>query len=350
MLSGIGGQLLKDELHAALCEMKPSIVGVASAFVSSAGIEQLRKILKACGEPQCRLIAGIDKAITHPEALFTARGLGWTTRLGKAAPAVFHPKMLIAGHEVTDDGTIRRLCCVYVGSSNLTSGGLNRNIECGLIAKEAGCPDSAAIAFSRLWNNTIPATDEDLRDYAARFAEAARRRKAAELDDLGINDTETVASSPADLKALTPPDHPAVGVAFATAAWAGCQSFTGEYRFQLEFPRAAGVVVSQLLSLDRSESAEVRVFCPADESTRPMRYKYYQDNGMFRLNIQNDVPGVAWVRKHKGGIALIERGPQGGAPLRLRFVQPGIETDEVIRRSAALGTWGKTPTRVYGWY
>jgi HKD family nuclease len=250
MLSGPGGQLLKDELHATLCEMKPRVVGVASAFVSSAGIEELRKIVKACGDPQCRLIAGIDKSITHPEALVTARDLGWITRLGKQAPAVFHPKLLIAGHEVTDDGTIRRLCCVYVGSSNLTSGGLSRNTECGFLAKEAGCPDSAAIAFANLWNRTVPATDDDIRDYAARFAEAARRRKAAELDDLGINDTQTVAYSPADLRALTPPDRPAVGVAFATAAWAGCQSFTGEYRFQLEFPKAAGVVVSQLLSLD----------------------------------------------------------------------------------------------------
>ena len=71
---------------------------------------------------------------------------------------------------------------------------------------------------------------------------------------------------------------------------------------------------------------------------------------MFRLNIPNDINGVAWARENKKGIALIERGPAGGAPLRLSVLRPGAEADEVIARSHALGSWGKTSSRLYGWY
>jgi hypothetical protein len=81
-----------------------------------------------------------------------------------------------------------------------------------------------------------------------------------------------------------------------------------------------------------------------------MQYKFYPDNSMFRLNVPNDVPGVAWAREHKDGIAIVEEGLPGGAPLRIRFLKPGADANEVIGRSAALGTWGRTTTRFYGWY
>lgn len=350
LLSGLNGEYLKDTLYASLRETRPQFVGIASAFVSANGVKELSTILKACGSPQCRLIAGTDKAITHPEALYFARKLGWDTRLGKAPLGIFHPKLLVAGHNISPVGLISQLCCVYVGSSNLTAGGLQKNVECGLVAKELGCPVSAASVFSQLWVSASPATDDELRNYSARFAEIARRRKAAELDDLGVSDSQKLPASPSDLQTANPPSQPAVAVAFATAAWAGVQSFTGEYRFQMEFPRAAGIVISQLLQLNGARSAKVSVYCPDDGTTREMQYKYYGDNGMFRLNIQNDVPGVAWARQHRDGVVIIERGPQGGAPLRLQFLQPGSDANEIVKRSAALGTWNKTSTRIYGWY
>ena len=92
MLSGLNGEHLKDALHASLKATKPQVVGIASAFVSTNGVKDFSAILKACGAPQCRLIAGTDKAITHPEALYSARKLGWNTRLGKAPLGIFHPK------------------------------------------------------------------------------------------------------------------------------------------------------------------------------------------------------------------------------------------------------------------
>jgi len=350
MLSGIGGKHLKDALLAALRETKPGFVGIASAFVSTTGVEYISNILSRCGSPRCLLIAGTDKAITHPEALYSARRLGWDTRLGKAPLGIFHPKMLIAGHEFSDPGVIQKLCCLYVGSSNLTAGGLHNNIECGLVAKEQECPETATAAFSQLWTSAKPASDDELRNYAARFAEAARRRKPTELEDLGIGDSQSAPASQADFLLVRPPAQPAVAKDFATTAWAGVQSYTGEYRFQLEFPKAAGAVISKLLQLKSAQNSDVDVYCTEDGSTWIMKYRFYDDNGMFRLNIPNDFPGVAWARANRDGIAVIDKGPQGGAPLRLQFLQPGSDVNDIIKRSAALGTWGKTATRAFGWY
>ncbi len=81
-----------------------------------------------------------------------------------------------------------------------------------------------------------------------------------------------------------------------------------------------------------------------------MKFNFYKDNCMFRLNIPNDIKGVDWVRKNKEGIALIEAGPVGGAPLRLSLLRPGVEANEIIARSHAFGSWGKTTSRLYGWY
>lgn len=350
ILSGVDGASFKESLRTSLRQTRPQVIGIAAAFVSSSGVEELSEILRSIGRPRCRLIAGIDKAITHPEALYAARELRWETRLGSAPQGIFHPKIFVAGNELSAEGVIRQLCCVYIGSSNLTAGGLRKNVECGLIAHDASCPAAASNVFARLWDISRPATEDELRNYAARFAEAARRRKASELDDLGISDSRILPAAPADLLRERPPSRPAVPLGFAVAAWAGLQSFTGEYRFQLEFPKAAGRVISQLLQLNRAQNAQVEVYCPDDASTRRMQFKYYGDNGMFRLNIPNDVPGVAWARQHKDGIAVIEKGPHGGAPLRLQFLKPGADANEIVRRSVALGTWGRTPTRTYGWY
>ena len=85
-------------------------------------------------------------------------------------------------------------------------------------------------------------------------------------------------------------------------------------------------------------------------STREMTYRFYDDNGMFRLNIPNDVDGVTWARADHDGIALVSRGPEGGPALRLKILRPGQEVTEAMARSFALGTWGRTRTLAYGWY
>lgn len=349
-LSGIGTPNLSDSLRQSLVHKRPHVVGIAAAFVSTEGVRQLVEIFRQCGEPECRLIAGTDNAVTHPEALYTARDHAWKIRLGKPHRGIFHPKLLIAGQRFSRDSTIKGLCFVYVGSSNLTAGGLRANIECGFIADSEGCLASASDAFAELWRTAIPASDAELRNYAARFAERARRRAVPELTALGVNDTRRVPSVPSDLLTQRPPISPALGTDFAVAAWAGLQSFTGEYSFQIEFPKSAGKVIHQLVRRYVQEGDRIDIYCPDDETVRPMRYKFYTDNSMFRLNVPNDVPGVAWARGQKDGLAIVEQGPPGGAPLRLRLLRPGTEATDIVGRSAVLETWGRTPTRFYGWH
>jgi hypothetical protein len=127
------------------------------------------------------------------------------------------------------------------------------------------------------------------------------------------------------------------------------QSFTGGYAFQVEFPKSAGAVVSRLARRRATASGRLDVLFTNNNQTRNMQFKYYP-NGMFRLNVPNDVPNVQWVREHKDGLALIQRGPAGGAPIRLTIHRPGAESNAIIERSMLLGSWGKTPTRLYGWF
>lgn len=95
VLSGIDAEHFRDSLRLSLIQERPRVIGVAAAFVSTEGVRQLFEIFKRCGEPDCRLIAGTDNAITHPEALYAARDQGWRIRLGKPGRGIFHPKLIV---------------------------------------------------------------------------------------------------------------------------------------------------------------------------------------------------------------------------------------------------------------
>jgi hypothetical protein len=349
-LSGIKNFRLLEALRQSLMQEQPNVVAIASAFVSTTGVRQVHEIFRRCGEPRCWLVAGTDNAITHPEALFAARGWGWRVRLGNSTRGIFHPKLIVAGRQISRNGYVRELNSVYVGSSNLTDGGLSTNVECGVMVRGADCPESAAQAFAELWSAGSTASAVALRDYAARFAEHSRRRSASELAGLGVSDSWAIPEGPSELQVLQEPLRPALSTDFAVAAWTGLQSFTGEYRFQVEFPKLAGRVVRQLVGARMRADGRIEIYCPDDRRTRQMQYRFYENNGMFRLNVPNDTPGVLWAREHKEGIAIVEQGLPGGAPLRVRILRSGSDTREIVGHSAALGTWGKTPTRVYGWW
>jgi HKD family nuclease len=349
-LSGIGATHFEESLRQILDRAQPRVLGIAAAFVSVQGIEKLIILLRRY-DAQCRLVAGTDNAITHPQALYKARDQGWRVRLGRAqrVRGIFHPKLLVAGDRFSPAGIVQELSCLYVGSSNLTDGGLKLNVECGFLANNDGCLQSGAEAFADIWNSALPATNAELRRYAAAFADRARNRPVSELSGLGINDTRKIALTSRDLLDEAP-SSPAVSADFAIAAWTGLQSFTGQYRFQVEFPRFAGEVISRLIHGNARTGGRIQVYCPDDASTRTMQYKFYVDNSMFRLNVPNDVPGVDWARANHDGIAIVEIGLPGGAALRFRILKPGTEASEIVGRSATLGTWGKTSTRAYGWY
>lgn len=351
IVGGVGEEQHIDELERALRVARPRVIGIASAFVSVRGVERALEVVRRCGEPGCRLIAGTDHAITHPEALSLAACAGWEVRLARGPMGVFHPKLIVGGTRFGRGGLIRDVCFLFVGSANLTDGGLRTNVECSLVASGDEMVRGAAEAFSRFWSMSTRADDAALTHYAAAFADRNRGRSPSELEALGVTDGQAMNNhSRRQLLRQRPPRTAAIRTVYAEAAWTGLQSFTGEFRFQVEFPRAAGEVVHRLIQGYARPDGYVDVYCASDETTRSMQFRFYTDNSMFRLNVPNDLPGVQWARENRDGLALVERGPTGGAPIRLTVHRSGALTDEVIARSVALGTWARTTTRLYGWF
>ncbi len=143
------------------------------------------------------------------------------------------------------------------------------------------------------------------------------------------------------------PEGRSIGNDVANTAWAGLESFTGEYTLQVEFPRDAGNVLRRIIG-GSGVAPFVGLLCE-DGQVRQMRFRYYHDNSMFRLNVPNEVPGVPWVRTNKVGLAVVQQS-DGDGHLNFRILPPSNEMNIIVARSVALGTWGRTPTRLYGWY
>lgn len=340
------GIILKRELVAS----GSSALGIVSAFVSIGGFRDLLAITRKSAALECRLLAGISGAITHPQALSEALDAGWKVRFGSGPRnGIFHPKMILSGQSFKADGSVNEPSFLYVGSSNLTIGGLHRNIECGVIANQDFGSGSLASCFAALWESGKRATAAKIESYADVFAKRNRERSTEDLETLGVSDTaEGEAPKYGDLTRKKASNRgEAMPEKAAAAAWTGLESFTGEYQFQVEFPQAAGLVLNRIIG--RASSKHVPVLC-ADGEVRDMTFRFYTDNGMFRLNIPNDTPGVELARERHKGIALVEVSDRKGVVARLTIIPPGAKLEAVVKRSFLLGTWGTTPTRNYGWY
>ncbi len=349
LLAGLDGVELLSGVEAIISDARPRVLGIAIAYVSVQGLNELHKLLRRRLHAR-RLIAGLDHAITHPEALNLAAQKGWQVRICKIRGGIFHPKFVVGGSAFDKSGGIHNPCCTYIGSGNLTRGGLRQNVECGVITTNEERAQEASDAFGLIWRNSKQLSKKELTNYAAYFAQRNRQRSPDDIVSLGINDTPQISvRGPKELLKTIAPRKAAVSEAFAAKVWAGLASFTGEYALQVEFPKSAGKVLHRLVGTRTLRSNKVAVTCD-DNETRAMTFRYYPDNALYRLNVPNSVPGVQRARHEKSGIALVARGPEGGPPISLTLLPPGREMNEVIARSLSLGTWGKTQTRLYGWF
>src|SRR5438067_3047973 len=169
----------QERLGASWSEMLYSsparVLAVASAFVSVRGVQLMADAIHRSSIRHCRLVAGTDYAITHPEALRLAQNESWQVHLASHGRGVFHPKLFVAGDRFLPDGSIRRVHAVYVGSANLTAGGLESNLECGFLSNEAN-EAGASHAFKTIWQHSERATVSRIQEYAEKFAEVNRRR------------------------------------------------------------------------------------------------------------------------------------------------------------------------------
>ena len=324
------GSKLRATLQEVVNSVQPGVVGVVSAFLSRPGAKILAEMIASTSGASTRSVIGVSGAVTDPNAIVDLLDQGIHVRLADHPRGIFHPKLLIAGKRFLRSGEVSGPSCGYLGSANFTAGGFARNVEVGIVTTDVHICKELAETFGNLWKLGEEATESRIEDYRARFSARQQTRAIDDLSFLGVAQND----SPA----------PTIPTAYAKAAWAGLESFTGEYTLQVEFPKRAGDALAVLLG---TTDGAVEIDC-SDNVKRQMRYRYYADNGMYRLNVPNDMPGAHWARTNHSGALLISRDEDSGA-LTLEIIS-GNRLKEVVDRSRMLGYFGHTRTRQYGWY
>jgi hypothetical protein len=347
LATGLGGAKLRSVLQYGFKEAKPAALGVAVAYVSVSGYQHLQKLIDKYEVQHLRLVTDTRDGVTHPLALAQALEDGWDVRVVDTLPGTFHPKLYIGGAAFDEEAGMTDPSLILAGSANLSAAALYRNGECSYFSISPKLTTSAGRAWKECWAAGGPLTTTKLSEYEKYFAWRNRYRPPADMVALGVADEQvpSINGKPAPNLKPPPATQKALPNTAATTAWAGLQSFTGDYNLQLEFPRDAGMVLNRLLG--STSTGNTADFLCEDGETRSFIFRYYPDNGMFRLNIHNSTPGATWARTHRDGIAVVEADDDA---FRFRIVEPGREMVDVIDRSLALGTWGRTPTRLYGWY
>jgi len=333
---GVAAALLAEAVGATSARA----LAIASAYWTVAGAEFVLKLQKAHKLRQMGAVVGLSGEVTHPNAIRILHDSGVEVRFATHAGGVFHPKLLIAGESLAN-GTGELGCPVvgYLGSANFTGGGLYRNVEACYISSEASFLHTVANCFRITWHDAMEYSDARLHEYERKFSAAMRLRSALDLEVLGVADPPG---------AVGVKKVPAIFAEACSTVWVGLQSFTGEHTFQVEFPVRAGEALRQMLG---GAGGEVEIGC-ADGQIRKMKYAYYDDNSMYRLNVPNDVPLVEWAREHKSGALVVSRSTSemaGEERLTAEIVR-GRREGEVRAKSKTLGTLGSTRVRQYGWF
>lgn len=347
--TGITGNTYRALFRRQFLRVKPPAVGMAVAYVSASGFSLVKKILDEAGVGEVRLVTDTKDGVTHPKALQGAVNSGWNVRVVDNLAGTFHPKLYVGAAAFDDAIGVADLSLVITGSPNLSHAGFLKNGECIFWSAAPHSRKSAVKAWLDCWDAGVPATAEKLAAYEKHFALRNRYRKPEDMVALGIADSLPEKADGAPKKGVAPPkkEHKAISEAAASVAWAGLQSFTGAYNLQVEFPKEAGLVLLRIFGhLSPGDTIDIRC---SDGEIRIFKYRFYEDNGMFRLNVPNSTPLVAWAREHKQGIAYVEYSEAQGA-LYFEILAPGQPMMDIVDRSLVLGTWGRTPTRLYGWY
>lgn len=347
--TGITGNTYKALFRKQILRVKPPVVGMAVAYVSASGFNIVKKILDEGGVGEVRLVTDTKDGVTHPKALQSAVDSGWNVRVVDNLAGTFHPKLYVGAAGFDDNTGVADLSLAIIGSPNLSHGGFLKNGECAFWSATPHGRNSVAKAWLDCWSIGAPVTTEKLQAYEKYFALRNRHRKPEDIVTLGIADSIPEKADGAPRRSVTPPrpEYKAISETAASVAWAGLQSFTGEYNLQVEFPKEAGLVLRRIFE-NLPQNEHIDIHC-TDGEVRSFKYRYYDDNGMFRLNIPNSTPLVEWARENRQGIAYVEQNEEQDV-LYFKILPPDQSMLDIVDRSLAFGTWGRTPTRLYGWY
>ena len=347
--TGLVGNTYKALFRKHILRVKPKVVGIAVAYVSTSGFQIMEQILDEANVSKVRLVTDTKDGITHPRALQNAIESGWRVRIVDSLAGTFHPKLYVGASRFDEKSGVADLSLVITGSPNLSRSAFLRNGECVSWNIAPVKSKSAINAWYECWGVGVPANAKKIRAYEKYFASRNRHRSPDDLVTLGIADNISQRARGAPKPNAVPPrpEQKPISERVGSVAWAGLQSFTGAYTLQVEFPKEAGLVLRRIFR-GTSQNDWVQILC-ADGEFRNFKFNYYEHNGMFRLNVPNSTPLVEWARKYKQGIACVELSEEQ-KELTFAILQPGQSMIDVVDRSLLLGTWGRTPTRLYGWY
>ena len=338
-LSRNGANSIALQIQNVIRKVQPKCLCVATAYLTQAGARYLVDLAAYCNVKDARIVAGLSGEVTHPNAIRFLHMHSWNVRFGQQPKGIFHPKLLVGGDQFSSMAGLRNPVACYFGSANFTASGLKINTELGCTSTDAAITTEAAQVFKELWNSAPRFTQKLLTQYERKFSQRIQTRSTADLINLGVVDDISSLKSNKNMRG-----NPVLDAQNASTVWVGLESFTGDYNFQVEIPTRAGAVLKNLLG---TQGRSVNVEC-ADGIVRKMIYSYYPHNGMARLNVPNEVPLVAWARDNKKGALVISRLNEDDH--LYAEILKGRKLQEIQQRSFALGTWGETPTRYYGWY
>ncbi len=272
--SGIAGTTYKALFRKQILRARPRVVGMAVAYVSATGFSLVKSILDEGRVDEVRLVTGISDAVTHPRALRNAVDNGWNVRIANTPDRTFHPKLYVGAARFDDEAGVSDVSLAIAGSANISHAGFLTNGECVFWSAAPQHRRSAGQAWRECWNAGVEATAERIQAYEEVFAQRNRQRRSSDLVVLGIADNFPDKTDGTPTRGIRGPrpEHRAISEATASAAWAGLESFTGERRLQVEFPRVAGEVLARIL-LDFSDDDSVEILC-ADGERREFMYKY----------------------------------------------------------------------------
>jgi hypothetical protein len=262
-----------------IVKTKPTVVGLAVAYVSASGFELVREILEEAGVTGVRLVTDTSDGVTHPKALQSAVENGWRVRIVESLPGTFHPKLYVGGASFDNSNGVKGVSLAIAGSPNISHGAFLRNGECAFWSAAANDPYSAAKAWLECWNLGVPLTNGKLKDYEKYFALRNRHRTPKDLVTLGVADTipkVSASGSPSASQPTPKASQKTIAETAASVAWAGLQSFTGDYTLQVEFPKEAGLVLRRVFGRPLKDGS-IDILC-ADKEVRTFKYKYYDDS------------------------------------------------------------------------
>lgn len=167
------GVELSERLRADLAESAHASFAVAFAKPSALNVLDLEGYLAK--NRKLRLLAGLDFELTDLSIIHRLSPLGANCRVFRSlGSTAFHPKLYLLDHE---DGERR---VVYVGSSNLTGGGLGGNVEVNVRVegqKGEALLERAEQIFEALFNS--PEALEVTRGLSEAYGKAQKIRRRA---------------------------------------------------------------------------------------------------------------------------------------------------------------------------